>query len=134
MRTTKSKLLIIALMAVGAFVVERPLSAHHAGANYDREHLITLSGTVTEYDFTNPHVQIRFDVQDAKGSIVKWIAVGDPPQRVYKAGWTKTSVKVGDQITVTGGPRKDGSKEIDMRDDQLMINGKKLSFKAAGGE
>jgi len=130
----RSKLLIAIVTAVGLFVIARPLSAHHAGANYDREHLITLSGTVTEYDYTNPHVQIHFDVKDAHGNIVKWIGVGDPPQRLYKAGWTKTSVKVGDQITVTGGPRKDGSKEIDMRDDQLTINGKKLSFKAAGGE
>jgi len=116
-------------VAAGFLTMAGPILAHHAGANYDREHLITLSGTVTEFIFTNPHAQILFDVKGPDGSVVKWVGVGDPPQRLYKAGWTKTSLKPGDQITVTGGPRVDGSKELDIRDDQLTVNGKKLSLK-----
>ncbi len=119
-----------ALAAVGCmFAMAGSAVAHHAGANYDREHLITLSGTVTEFIFTNPHTQIVFEVKGADGTVVKWVGVGDPPQRLYKVGWTKTSVKPGDQITVVGGPRVDGSKELDIRDDQLTVNGKKLSQK-----
>lgn len=119
--------LLIALAVTAVFLaIPGDALAHHAGANYDREHLITLSGTVTEYDFTNPHVQIHFDVKDAQGKIAKWTALGDPPQRLFKVGWTKTSVKPGDQITVTGGPRKDGLPEVDMRNDQLLVNGKKI--------
>ena len=122
----KTKLIVSCIVAAFAMLAASSSFAHHAGANYDREHLITLSGTVTQYDFTNPHVQIHFDVKDAQGKIVKWTALGDPPQRLFKFGWTKTTVKPGDQITITGGPRKDGMTEIDMRNDQLQINGKKI--------
>ena len=118
--------IILATMAVGLLVIAGSVSAHHAGANYDRTHVITLSGTVTEYHFINPHVQIYFEVKDAQGSIAKWVAVADPPQRLYKRGWTKTSLKPGDQITVNGGPRKDGTPEIDIyRVEELVVNGKK---------
>ena len=116
--------------AIGLLVIAVPMLAHHSGANYDRDNLITLSGTVTEFEFTNPHAQIHFEVKDAQGNIVKWVAVGDPTKRLYSLGWTKTTVKPGDQITITGGPRKDGKPEIDMRNDQVLINGKKLDPKA----
>ena len=119
-------------MAVGLFTTAGSALAHHSGANYDRENLITLSGTVTEYEFINPHVQIHFDVKDAQGNIVKWVAVSDPPKRLYTLGWTKTTVKPGDQIAITGGPQKDGKPEIDMRNDQVLLNGKKLGQKAGG--
>ncbi len=125
----KHRLLIPLIVAFIFLADAGAIIAHHSGANYDREHLITLSGTVTEFDFTNPHGQIHFDVEDEQGNVVKWIAVGDPPQRLFKRGWTKTTFKPGDQITITGGPRRDGTKEIDMRNDQIVINGKKFVAK-----
>jgi len=132
MRKNSWRILVVAVSLIG---VSEVLSAHHAGANYDREHLITLSGTVTGFVFANPHTQILFDVEDAQGNIVKWIGVGDPPGRLYKVGWTKNTIKVGDKITVTGGPRIDGSsKELDMRNDQLIVNGKKLGERGPQGE
>ena len=130
--TMKRKLILILTATVGLLANAGPVFAHHSGANYDRENLITLSGTVTEFEFTNPHAQIHFDGKDAQGNIVKWVAVGDPPKRLYSLGWTKTTVKPGDQITLTGGPRKDRKPEIDMRNDQVMLNGKKLGQKGGG--
>jgi hypothetical protein len=130
--TMKRKLWSVLAMPASLIFVANVLSAHHAGSNYDREHVITVSGTVTEFVFANPHTQIYFDAQDAQGNIVKWVALGDPPQRMYKVGWTKNTLKVGDKITVTGGPRIDGTKELDMRNDELTINGKKLSLKGSG--
>lgn len=128
----KSNQVPVLMVAMGLLVIAAPMFAHHSGANYDRENLITVSGMVTEFEFTNPHAQIHFDGKDAQGNIVKWIAVGDPPKRLYSLGWTKTTVKPGDEITITGGPRKDGKPEIDMRNDQVMINGKKLDPKGGG--
>ena len=104
----KGKRDLVLRVAIGLLVIAVPMSAHHSGANYDREHLITLSGTVTEYKFTNPHVQIHFDVKDEQGNIGKWVAVGDPPQRLFKLGWTKTTLKPGDKIKFTARPFKNG--------------------------
>ncbi len=124
-----SKLWIFLVAVAGLIIAARPVAAHHAGANYDREHLITLTGTVTKFVFINPHAQIFFDVKDANGKVAQWLGVGDPPQRLFKLGWTKNSLKPGDEITVTGGPKTDGTNEIDIRNDQLIVNGKKLSQK-----
>ena len=82
----KRKLILILTAIVGLLANAGPVFAHHSGANYDRENLITLSGTVTEFEFTNPHAQIHFDGKDAQGNIVKWVAVGDPPKRLYGRG------------------------------------------------
>ena len=104
----KSVLLVVMAVAVGVFVLAGPLFAHHAQSVYDREHPVTLPGTVTDYLFTNPHTQIRFDAKDANGNVTSWTADTSSPQRLYRVGWNKTSLKPGDPITVTGAPSKDG--------------------------
>ena len=102
-------------VALTLFVAAGPLPAHHAGAIYDRENHITLQGTVREYVFASPHVQIHFETTDATGKTEKWIALSAPPQRLYRAGWNTKTLKAGDHITVTGAPRKDGSKVVNIR-------------------
>ncbi len=111
----KCKLPGIAVVAVGLLVVASPLFAHHAGSLYDRDHTITLSGTVTEYSFNNPHTKIVFDVTDDQGNATSWVAESAPPQRMYRAGWTRNTLKVGDKISVTGNPLKDGRREMSVR-------------------
>ena len=111
----KSKLLGGLAVAVGVLVVSLPVFAHHAGSLYDREHPVTMTGTVTEYMFTNPHVQIHFEAKDESGNVVKWVAESAPPQRLYRAGWNMKSLKAGDQITVSGAPYKDGRKLLSIR-------------------
>ena len=96
-------------LTVGLFMVAcLPAFAHHGKDNYDVQHPITLSGTVITYEFLNPHVLIRFDVTDANGATSKWIAEGDPPQKLYRAGWKRDSLKPGDKVTITGPPDKNG--------------------------
>jgi hypothetical protein len=102
----------VALILCGA---AGSLWAHHAGSVYDRENHITLQGTVTEYIFASPHVQIHFEAKDATGKSDKWIALSAPPQRLYRVGWKTNTLKAGDPITVTGAPRKDGSKVVNIR-------------------
>ena len=96
-------------------VAADPMRAHHAGSIYDREHHITLRGTVTEYVFTSPHVRIHFETRNSDGKIEGWIAESAPPQRLYRRGWTSKSLKAGDEITVTGAPMKDGSRLLNVR-------------------
>ena len=74
-----------------------------------------MTGTVTQYEFANPHTRIHFEVKDEQGNVVKWVAESAPPQRLYRAGWRTDSLKPGDQITVSGFPMKDGSKFITVR-------------------
>jgi hypothetical protein len=102
-------------VALTLFVAAGPVRAHHAGSIYDRENHITLQGTVTEYVFASPHVQIHFETKDASGKTEKWIALSAPPQRLYRSGWNTKTLKAGDHITVTGAPRKDGSKVVNIR-------------------
>lgn len=81
--------------------------AHHSGVIYDRENPITLEGTVTGYEFVNPHVRILFEAKDKDGNLVKWVAISGPPQTLFRQdGWTKTTLKPGDKITITGAPSR----------------------------
>lgn len=106
----RNKLLLILAVIGTLLVVSVPMLAHHAGSAYDKDHALTLTGTVTEYLFTNPHVQIHFEVMEENGNVEKWVAETAAPQRLFRAGWNAKTLKPGDKITVTGAPSKDGRK------------------------
>jgi Family of unknown function (DUF6152) len=108
----KVKLLAILTAGVVLPMISGPMFAHHGGAQYDTKHPLTMSGTVTEYLFTNPHVQIHIDVAGENGGVEKWIAETASPQRLYGFGWNAKTLKAGDKVTVTGAPLKDGQKIV----------------------
>jgi hypothetical protein len=108
----KSKLIAVLAASVVLQMVSGPTFAHHGGAQYDTVHPVTVTGTVTEYRFTNPHVQIHFDVVDEKGSVEKWVGETASPQRLFGFGWNAKTLKSGDKITVTGAQLKDGNKVV----------------------
>jgi hypothetical protein len=105
---------LFAALAGGVILlmVSSPLFAHHAGSLYDREHPVTLTGTVTKYLMINPHAQIHFEVKDENGNVETWVAETAGPQRLLRVGWNKNSLKPGDKITVTGAQFKDGRKYL----------------------
>ena len=105
---------LFAAFAGGALLllVSVPMFAHHAGSLYDREHPVTLSGTVTKYLMINPHAQIHFEVKDESGKVETWVAETAGPQRLLRVGWNKNTLKAGDKITVTGAQFKDGRKYL----------------------
>jgi hypothetical protein len=75
--------------------------AHHGGADlYDNSKVVTLKGTITKFEWTNPHNQIFIDVMDEKGDVKHWIAATEPPQVMLERGWTRRSLKAGDEVTV----------------------------------
>jgi hypothetical protein len=86
-----------------------PLWAHHGNSAYDEEHWITISGTVTEFVWANPHCQIFLDVKDDKNAVVNWAIESQSPGILRRNNWTRTSVKVGDQIAITLAPAKNGA-------------------------
>jgi hypothetical protein len=86
--------------------------AHHGTANYDTDKSITVKGTVTGFEFVNPHVQIYWEAKDDSGTTQKWQGELTSPNRLTRVGWTKSSIKPGDAINISGYPTKSGSHEI----------------------
>lgn len=100
---------LFALVA-GLVMVCGSMSAHHGtGASYDMEKTITLTGTVTEFVWSNPHTQIYFDVKDEKGNVVQWGAESNSPAQSREHGFTKDTIKPGDHVTITLCPSKAGT-------------------------
>jgi hypothetical protein len=100
-------------LLIFAFIVA-PLMAHHGtGGIYNMEKSITLKGTVTTFEFVNPHVLLFFNVtSDGKsGSAVNWRGEGPSIINWTRTGWNRTSVKAGDQVTVTIYPARSGRPE-----------------------
>jgi len=94
------------LTLAGLLMVSYPTFAHHGFARYDTAKLVTVKGTVTDFQFINPHCQIYFEVKDDKGEVEKWEGELTAPSKLSRAGWTKHTLNPGDQITVGGYPGK----------------------------
>lgn len=86
--------------------------AHHGTANYDTTKTITVKGVVTGFEFVNPHVEIYWEAKDDSGTMQKWQGELTSPNRLSRVGWTKSTLKAGDTITIGGYPTKSGSHEI----------------------
>ena len=71
--------------------------------------MVTVDGTVTEFDWLNPHVYFQFDVTDENGSVAHWIAETDPPSTMTRYGWNKSYLKAGEKVKVTVWPSKTGA-------------------------
>jgi len=101
--------------------------AHHGFVSwFDMSKSTTVKGTVTSYDWTNPHAYIYFDVKDEKGAVEKWSAELGALGMLARAGWSRNTLKPGDEITATGNRAKDG-KPIMHLDKIIMANGQELS-------
>lgn len=112
-------------LAVVTFLATAPLFAHHGGASYDSK-LTTLSGTVTEFRYINPHSEIFFNVADANGNTQKWIAEAVSVASLSRYGWTKNTIKPRDQVKITGNLAKNASNT--MRLSKVVLpNGAELS-------
>jgi hypothetical protein len=112
MRNTK--LNGLSALALGLFLafVSAPVFAHHSMSAYDSGRSVTLKATITNFAWTNPHVQIQFEVRDDNGNVVPWMAECPSPGRLSNRGWNENTLKPGDQVTITGNPAKDGAKEM----------------------
>jgi hypothetical protein len=94
---------------VGLLIVSIPVSAHHGVAAYDMKTTLALKGTVTSFELRNPHSILSFDVKDDKGNVQHWSVETHNPRALVDLGWTKESLKSGDEVTVYLHPAKNGS-------------------------
>jgi hypothetical protein len=117
------KRLLAVVAATGLLTVSAPALAHHSMAMYDETHEITVTGTVTEFRLTNPHIQIMFEVKGEQGTVA-WGSIGDNPVVVRRKGWNRNTIKPNDQITITGYQARDGRPL--MTTHKIVLNGKAL--------
>src|SRR5262245_18800319 len=111
----------------GLLLICSSVFAHHGTGTYDSSKSVTLSGVVTEFAFTNPHAALYFDVKDAGGKTVNWAIEMNSPGVLRRAGWTKTTFKAGDQITITVRPARAGTPVgLINRAQPVMVNGKQV--------
>lgn len=96
------------LLALVALLFAAPLWAHHGNAAFDNSKRVTMKGTVTEWFWANPHCFLQFDVKDDSGAVTHWVAETSNPPDMINHGWSKNLLKVGDQVTVTVIPVKNG--------------------------
>jgi hypothetical protein len=108
----KNKLLATFIGAAGLLLCSGPAVAHHGRSNYDVTSTATVKGIVTEFEWVNPHALIHFDVTDEAGKLEKWIAETNSPNTLSRQGWSKNTVKVGDEITLVGHRVKGGGNYI----------------------
>lgn len=111
-----------------------PLLAHHSfAAEYDAKKPIKLKGIITKVDWMNPHVYFYIDVEDEKGNITNWAFEMGPPNGLQRAGWTRNTMKIGDEVIVDGSLAKDGSRGGNARSVTLAATGKKLGAASSEG-
>ena len=106
----KRSLLFALLAAASIAAIIAPAFAHHSFAAFDVTTQMTITGTVNKLDWTNPHIWLWIDVPNDKGGKDTYGFEGMSPNFLARRGWTRTTVKVGDKITVNFRPMKDGSK------------------------
>lgn len=118
--------LLLTIFVVGLLAGPAPARAHHGAANvYDMSKPVVLKGTITKFEWLNPHNQIYFDVTDEKGEVSHWIAATEPPQVMLERGWTRRSLKEGDEVTVYVFAAKNGAKVGNLQK-IVLADGKEL--------
>ena len=112
----KNKRMAFFFVSLAALLLASPALAHHGFAGrYDEEHPVTVTGTVVDLQFMNPHSFIFFDVTDKTGKTVRWQAeLGSAMQLNRSEGWTRTILKAGDKITIVGPQNKNGSGDMNL--------------------
>ena len=123
------KFLAVSFFLAVILMVCGPVLAHHgSGVSYDLSKVTTMEGTVTEFQWRNPHVYVMYDVKDAQGSVVNWGAETHAPVVCENQDhWTKSTLKPGDKITIGIFPSKLGSPrgllaKIVMADGTVLID------------
>jgi hypothetical protein len=100
---------VLLAMTAGLLTLPSSLRAHHGTAGYDMDKVITLSGTVTAFEWFNPHAVIQMDVKGENGEVQHWLLELAAPIHMTRIGWNKNSMKPGDQIVADTHPAKNGA-------------------------
>jgi uncharacterized protein DUF6152 len=97
------------VLAAGVFLVASSISAHHGVAHYDMKKTIVLTGTITAFDWGNPHCLVHLDVMDDTGNFRHWTLEMSSISAMSRRGWVKATLKRGDQVIVETHPAQNGT-------------------------
>jgi predicted component of type VI protein secretion system len=100
---------VLSLSIAGLLLCATPAQSHHSNVAYEVNKVVTITGLVKEFRWVNPHTWLHVIVEE-NGAKVEWQVEGRAPGVLLRAGWTKTSLKPGEKVTVDMSPAKDGSK------------------------
>ena len=99
----------IAVVSVVVLLCAGTAESHHSNVAYEVTKVITITGVVKDFQWVNPHTWLHVVVDDGKGGKVEWAAEGRAPGILLRAGWTRSSLKGGETVTVDMSPAKDGT-------------------------
>ena len=117
---------ILVVTALLVFAAAMGVRAHHAfAAEYDETKLVTVKGTVTRFEWVNPHAWLYVEGTDQSGKPAKWSFEMGSPGGLTRRGWKKSAVQEGDALTIDGYRAKDGRNVANARN-VTLANGKKL--------
>jgi hypothetical protein len=110
----RNRFLAALILCVAVLVLSAPLLAHHGSAAYDNSKMLTLTGTVTDFKFIQPHPLIYLNAKDESGNVQQWFVEMTAPNHLVHYGWNSHKIHVGDVIKVTGHASKNGTKVLNL--------------------
>ena len=124
--------LFVPAAALVVLAAAAPLAAHHSfAAEFDGSKPVTLKGTVTKMEWTNPHAWLHVDVKGPDGKVVSWMVEGGAPNALLRRGWNKKSIPVGTAVVVNGYQAKNGTPTANGAN-ILLPDGRKLFVGSSG--
>jgi hypothetical protein len=115
------------LLALALFAARLPILAHHGNAEFDLTQSLTLKATITEFVWSNPHSVIYFDVRNDHGNVTRWSCETVQPALLHRNGWTRDSLKPGDEVRLTLHPAKNGQ-PVGYLQKVILANGDELKL------
>ncbi len=105
----KRQLLVVLAAFAGLAIFSGAVLAHHGVAGYDMTKTVTLHGTVSKFDWSNPHVVVYVDAKSDSGEMQHWTIEFAAPVHMVRAGWSKSVMKAGDDIVIDTHPSRNGA-------------------------
>ena len=127
------KLSLLNTLALGVVVTSVAWAHHSFSAEYDAKKPVTLTGTVSNVEWMNPHVYFFLDVTGEDGKVANWAFEMGPPNGLQRSGWTRNTIKIGDEFIVEGFLARNGSRNVNSKLVTVAATGKKLGAASSQG-